>query len=77
MTVPSQTAADELSERITATTQRLAAEFSGYFTPQAVEDIARQSLERYQHAVVLDFVPLFVERYTRERLKASIGQTRV
>lgn len=75
MTVPAHPAAeDSLSDRITATTQRLAAEFSGHFAPETVEDVARKSLQSYLHAAVLDFVPLFVERYTRETLKASIGQ---
>lgn len=77
MTVPAHPAADgSLSDRITATAQRLAAEFSGFFSPETVEDAARKSLQSYQHAVVLDFVPLFVERYTRETLKASIGRPR-
>jgi hypothetical protein len=73
MTVPATTD-DSISERITAATQRLTKEFSGYFPPQVVEDVARESLQSYEKAVVLDFVPLFVERFTRERLKASIGQ---
>jgi hypothetical protein len=64
-----------LSERITAATQRLALEFGGHFSPQAIEDLTRQSLQDYQHATVVDFVPLFVERYTRARLRASIGET--
>ena len=77
MTVPAHLAAeDSLSDRITATTQRLAAEFSGHFAPETVEDAARKSLQSYEHAAVLDFVPLFVERYTREMLKASISQPR-
>jgi hypothetical protein len=77
MTVPTHLAADDsLLERINATTQRLAAEFTGQFAPETVEDVARKSLQTYEHAVVLDFVPLFVERYTRETLKASISQPR-
>ena len=77
MTMPAHSAADDsLSERIAATTQKLAAEFSGKVSPQVVEDIAKQSFQSYQKAAVLDFVPLFVERYTRERLRATIGQPR-
>jgi hypothetical protein len=67
---------DSLSERIAATTQRLAVEFGGYFSPQAIEEVTRQSLQSYERATVMDFVPLFVERYTRARLRASIGETR-
>ena len=74
MTVPAHPASeDALTERINATKQRLTDEFSGQVPPEAVEDITRESLQSYEHAVVLDFVPLFVERYTRERLKASVG----
>ena len=65
---------DSISQRISAATQRLTKEFSGYFPPQVVEDVTRQSLQTYEKAVVMDFVPLFVERYTRERLKASLSQ---
>lgn len=77
MTVPAQSAADDsLSERISETTQRLAAEFSGQFSQEDIETAARRSLASYKHASVLDFVPLFVERYTRETLRASISQPR-
>lgn len=72
----SANAGDSISERITAATQRLTQEFSGYFPPQVVEDMAQQSLRIYEQAVITDFVPLFVERYTRERLRASIGKPR-
>ena len=76
MTVPAHPAADDsLSERITATTQRLAAEFNGHIPAETVEDVTRKSFQSYEHAAVLDFVPLFVERFTRETLRARIGQS--
>lgn len=77
MTVPAHFAADDpLSERITETTQRLAAEFGGQFSPEVIEDAARKSLASYEHASILDFVPLFVERHARETLRASLSQQR-
>ena len=73
MPVPEPAAAEQaLSERIRQTTQRLSTEFSGRFTAQAVEEVALESLERYRSAPVLEFVPLLVERFTRERLLASL-----
>ena len=66
---------DSLSERINAATQRLTVEFKGRFTPQAIHTYTQESLQSYAQASVLDYVPLFVERFTRERLKrASVGQ---
>ena len=75
MTVPAHSATDEasLSERINETAQRLAAEFEGRFTKEVIEQAARSYLASYEGAVVQDFVPLFVERYTRETLRASIA----
>lgn len=74
MTAPANNAEDSLSERISETTQRLAAEFNGRIPQEVIEDVARKSLDSYRHASVLDFVPLFVERYARESLQASLRQ---
>ena len=74
MAAPANNAEDSLSERITETTQRLAAEFGGRFTAADIEDAARKYFDSYAQASVVDFVPLFVERYTRETLRASLIQ---
>ena len=65
-------AKEALAQRIREATQRLSNEFQGRLTPQAVEKCAQESLERYKAAPVLEFVPLLVERQTRERLIASL-----
>ena len=77
MTVLERSDAEEaLAERIRVATQRLSTEFQGHFTPQAIEQCALESLEQYRAAPVLEFVPLLVERFARERLMASLhGQT--
>lgn len=74
MTVPAHPANDEasLSERIIETTQRLSVEFGGQIPQETIEDAARKLFASYEDAQILDFVPLFVERYTRETLRASI-----
>lgn len=75
MTIPAHPAEDSLSERISETAQRLAEEFSGQVPAETIQDIARKSFQSYEHAAVLDFVPLFVERATRETLRASIRKS--
>ena len=45
-------------------------EFAGVFSPETVDRWADDSLERLSEARILDFVPLFVHRFARERLRA-------
>jgi hypothetical protein len=72
MAAAARNSEDSLSERISETAQRLAAEFGGQFSKEDIEDAARKYLASYEQASVVDFVPLFVERYTRETLRASL-----
>jgi hypothetical protein len=73
MTVLERPAAEEAtSERIRQATQRLSAEFGAHFTPQDVEKFADEWLAAYKQAPVIEFLPLLVERFTRERLRASL-----
>jgi arsenate reductase (thioredoxin) len=52
---------------------RLQAEFAGTFSPQTVERFMAESPEALGGARLKDFVPLFVHRFARERLRA-LGQ---
>lgn len=61
-----------MSERVRQATQRLSTEFKAHFKPQDVERLADEWLAAYKTAPVLEFVPLLVERFTRERLLASM-----
>lgn len=73
MTVLERPAAEEAtSERIRQATQRLSPEFGAHFTPQDVEQFAEEWLAAYKQAPVIEFLPLLVERFTRERLRASL-----
>jgi hypothetical protein len=73
MTVLERPAAEEAtSERIRQATQRLSAEFGEHFTPQDVERFAEEWLAAYKTAPVIEFLPLLVERFTRERLLTSM-----
>lgn len=73
MTVLERPAAEQaMSDRVRQATQRLSTEFGSHFTPQDVERVADETLADYKTAPVLEFVPLLVERFTRERLLASL-----
>jgi arsenate reductase (thioredoxin) len=52
---------------------RLRDEFAGTFSPETVERLMAESLEALGGARLKNFVPLFVHRFARERLRA-VGQ---
>jgi arsenate reductase (thioredoxin) len=53
--------------------EALRGEFQGIFSAETVERFMTESLEALQGARIKDFVPLFVHRFARERLRA-LGQ---
>jgi hypothetical protein len=48
-------------------------EFRGVVSEEAIELVASQSLEDFAHSRVPQFIPLFVGRFTRERLQKLTG----
>jgi arsenate reductase (thioredoxin) len=54
--------------------ESLESEFAGVFSREAIERYMAESLSHLSGARFKDFVPLFVHRFTRERLRA-LGQT--
>ena len=48
-------------------------EFRGTFGPETVERFVDESLEQFSGAKLQDFIPVFVHRFSRERLRA-LGQ---
>lgn len=73
MAVLERPAAEQaLSERVRQATKRLSGEFGAHFTPQDVERVADEWLAVYRTAPVIEFLPLLLERFTRERLLASL-----
>jgi arsenate reductase len=48
----------------------LAAEFRGIFSLETVERYVDESIDRMSGARVVDFIPLFVHRFSRQRLRA-------
>ncbi|HZD69407.1 MAG TPA: arsenate reductase ArsC [Actinomycetes bacterium] len=53
-----------------AAIEALADEFRGVFSLETVERFVDESLDRLSGARVVDFIPLFVHRFARERLRA-------
>jgi hypothetical protein len=62
------------ANRVNETIDRLTAEFSGRFSPEAIRDLVTQSLENYRESRVIDFVPLLVYRSARDYL-AGLAQS--
>jgi len=61
----------ELRLRVRREAEALQREFAGIFSVETVERYVQESFEGIRgRARVLDFVPVFVHRYTRERLRA-------
>jgi arsenate reductase len=56
-----------------AAIESLADEFRGVFSVETIERYVDESIERLSGARVVDFIPLFVHRFARERLRA-LGQ---
>jgi arsenate reductase (thioredoxin) len=48
----------------------LVAEFRGVFGPETIDRYVSESIDRMSGARLTDFLPLFVHRFTRERLRA-------
>ena len=53
--------------------ESLAEEFRGTFSLETVERHVDESIDQLSGARVVDFIPLFVHRFARERLRA-LGQ---
>jgi arsenate reductase len=53
--------------------ESLREEFAGIFSAETIERFMAESLDALRHSRLKDFVPLFVHRFARERLRA-LGQ---
>lgn len=57
--------------RVESAVDRLATEFRGIFAPETIRRYAIDTPSLYRDASVIEFVPLLVYRFTRERLIAA------
>jgi arsenate reductase (thioredoxin) len=61
----------DLERQLRRTVDRLTAEFQGTFGPVTVERFTRETFETLSRtATITDFLPLFCDRFTRDRLRA-------
>ncbi|MGZ8705424.1 MAG: arsenate reductase ArsC [Aeromicrobium sp.] len=62
---------DETARKAFATEiEQLASEFRGVFGIETIERFVSESIDRMQGARITDFLPLLVQRFSRERLRA-------
>ncbi len=59
-------------EKIRRGSRALHEEFRGTFSPETIERYVQASMEELSFSRVPDFVPLFVHRFARERLRALV-----
>ena len=67
---PLSSAPVEMRPLIRASAERLHTDFAGVFGEETIQRFMAESWESLQGARVAAFVPLFVERFTRQRLRA-------
>jgi len=67
---PLSVAPVEMRPLIRASAERLRTDFAGVFGEETIQRFMAESWESLQGAKVAAFVPLFVERFTRQRLRA-------
>jgi protein-tyrosine-phosphatase len=67
---PMQAAPVEMRPIIRHAASRLSLEFAGVFGPETIQRFIAESYTALHGAKVKDFVPLFVERFSRQRLRA-------
>lgn len=67
---PLSAAPVEMRPLIRASAERLRTDFAGVFGEETIQRYMAESWESLQGAKVAAFVPLFVERFTRQRLRA-------
>ena len=66
-----QTQLDPQTQRVFDTEiEKLRDEFRGTFGPETIERYVSESIDRMSGARLVDFLPLFVHRFARERLRA-------
>jgi arsenate reductase (thioredoxin) len=57
-------------QTFTRSIESLATEFRGIFSLETIERYVDESIDRMSGARVVDFIPLFVHRFSRQRLRA-------
>lgn len=64
-------------KQVASEVRNIKAEFRGVVPEESIDQVANESLQRLADSRVPQFVPLFVGRFTRERLRELVGSTPV
>jgi hypothetical protein len=59
-------------KQVESEVRSIKAEYRGVVAEESIDRVAGESLERLAHSRVPQFVPLFVGRFTRERLRELV-----
>lgn len=59
-------------KQVESEVRNIKAEYRGLVPEESIDEVAGESLERLANSRVPQFVPLFVGRFTRERLRELI-----
>lgn len=62
----------EIRHLIKVAAEQLRREFAGTFGEETIQRFMADSYESLSHARITGFIPVFVERYTRQRLRALV-----
>lgn len=60
-------------KQVATEVRNIKAEFRGFASEESIDLVASQSLQNLANSKVPQFVPLFVGRFTRERLRELTG----
>jgi hypothetical protein len=61
-----------VQKQVESEIRSIKAEYRGVLPEESIDVVAGESLERLAHSRVPQFVPLFVGRFTRERLREIV-----
>jgi hypothetical protein len=61
-----------VQKQIESELRTIKAEYEGVVPEASIDQVADESIERLAHSKVPQFVPLFVGRFTRERLRELV-----
>ncbi len=62
-------------KQIESEVRTIKAEYQGRVPEESIDQVAGESIDRLADSRVPQFVPLFVGRFTRERLRELVGTT--
>jgi protein-tyrosine-phosphatase len=62
--------ADGYEARLQLVIRRLSTEYAGTFSQETIGRFVRESIDQLQGATIKDYIPVFVDKFARQRLRA-------